>query len=74
MPRVAKEKRLRRKQRKRNRARSLAEYEEMAKRFTAFMAEHGLGGQVHVDATGVTITGGGGVVDCSKTGGVGFDL
>jgi len=74
MPRVGKAKRLRRRARLERNATRREDYQELAERFRAHMAAHGLGGIISVDDNGVTIRGGGAVMDCSKTGGVGFSL
>ncbi len=74
MARVGKAKRLRRQARIARRGQRRENYHELAAMFREHLSTHGLGGTVTVDETGVTISGGGAVWDCSKTGGVGISL
>lgn len=55
MPRVAKDRRLRRQARLARRSES---FQQLARTFVEFMAERGIAGTVSCDGSGVTITGG----------------
>jgi hypothetical protein len=56
MPRVAKDRRLKRQARRARQCRSREDFAELGRRFQTFMREHGCDGYVLVDGTGVTVS------------------